>query len=186
MATGTQASIICNPSRAAMLTSIGAMKHGKKKKFSGERELRTGKRPQGAASRARCGPAAQNHSASAGRESCRKSETTGLWPASNGRAALPDYPVSWHEQRRPAERRTPPPQKGIAEQPLAASRGEIRNMHIGARYAAAVDAGVSQPCYRPKAIAASNTDCKLPLASPHPPSVAAAEPSARLPTQQKI
>ncbi len=74
----------------------------------------------------------------------------------------------------------------IAEQPLATSRGEIRNMHMGARYAVAVDTSVSQPCYRPKVISASNTDCKLPLASPHPPSVAVAEPSARLLIQQKI
>ena len=132
-----------------MLTSIGAMKHGKKKKFSGERELRTGKHPQGAASRG------------------------------HGRAALPDHPASWHEQRYP-------PPKGIDEQPLAVSCGEIRNMHMGARYAAAVDTGVNQPCHRPKAIAASNADCKLPLASPNPLSVAVAGPSARLLTQREI
>ena len=85
----------------------------------------------------------------------------------------------------PSPSATPPP-KGIDEQPLAVSCGEIRNMHIGARYAVAVDTGVNQPCYRPKVIAASNTDCKLPLTPSHPPSVAVAEPSARLLIQQEI
>ena len=70
--------------------------------------------------------------------------------------------------------------KGIVEQPLAGSCGKIRNMHMGARYAVAVDTGVNQPCYRSKVIAASNADCKLPLAPPNPPPAAVADPSARL------
>ena len=88
-------------------------------------------------------------------------------------------------RRRGMNNATPPP-KGIDEQPLAVSCGEIRNMHMGARYAAAVDTGVNQPCHRPKVIAASNADCKLPLASPNPLSVAVAGPSARLLTQREI
>ncbi len=180
----------------------------KRKKFSGARELRTGKHPQGAASRSKCSQAAQNRPTPAGSEYCRRIGTTDLRPAccGNSRAALQGHPPSRHEQRRPARPRTPPsmptpasrrpairphhfryqPPEEIAAQPLVAGCGENHNMYMDAQYTVVGDSDVRQIYCRPYVLGASNADCKLPFAPPSPQSVAVTGPSAPLLIQQKI